>query len=134
MEKRMIVLNFAHPLTATQRAEIERLSGQTITTTLEQPLQIDEQQGLEAQIRALIDKLGFSTEEWQQRILINVPGYAPAAVCLLAEVHGRMGHFPTVVCIRRQAGSTPTVYEVGEMLNLEAVRNESRKHRSSSPA
>lgn len=127
----MIFLNFAHPLTPEQRTQIETLTGQPITAIIDKMVQLDEQQPLAPQLRRLLDELGLAPLEWQSLpILVNLPGYAPAAACLLAELHGRMGHFPTVVHIRRRAGSTPTVYEAGEVLDLQVVREAARRERT----
>ena len=41
---------------------------------------------------------------------------------LLAELHGRIGHFPSLIRLRPLAGSTPTTYEVAELLNLQTIR------------
>lgn len=93
------------------------------------PVQIDQAQLLEPQIRALVDAAGLTSEEWQTRpLVINPPGYAPAAFVLLAELHGRIGHFPVIVRLRPKAGPLPT-YEVAELLNLQAIREEARKQR-----
>ncbi|HOB44046.1 MAG TPA: CRISPR-associated protein Csx15, partial [Bacillota bacterium] len=40
-----------------------------------------------------------------------------------------MGHFPACVRIRPVAGSVPTQFEVAEIINLEAVRQEARTRR-----
>jgi hypothetical protein len=61
--------------------------------------------------------------------MINPPGYAPAAFVLLAELHGRIGHFPTLIRLRPGHGSAVTTFEVAELLNLQTIRDESRKQR-----
>jgi len=55
--------------------------------------------------------------------------YAPAAFVLLAELHGRIGHFPSLIRLRPLPGSTPTTYEVAELINLQAIREEARGRR-----
>jgi hypothetical protein len=49
-----------------------------------------------------------------------------AAFLLLAEIHGRIGHFPTLIRMRPQHGSV-TTYEVIELLNLQTIRDAARK-------
>ncbi|HIC88928.1 MAG TPA: hypothetical protein EYP04_05955 [Anaerolineae bacterium] len=72
----------------------------------------------------------LAKEEWQiAPLLVNLPGYASAVACLLAEVHGRAGHFPAIVRIRPVAESNPTVYEVAEIINLQALRERARQRR-----
>lgn len=125
----MLILNFTHPLTKDQRAQIETIAGAAIEEVRTIPVQIDQEEPLEAQIRAIVDAVGLSSEEWQTRpLLINPPGYAPAAFVLLAEVHGRIGHFPSLIRLRPRPGPV-TAYEVAELLNLQATREESRRRR-----
>ena len=125
----MIILNFSHPLTDEQRARLAELAGAPIEDIRTIPVQIDQEQALEVQVRAIVDRTGLSPEEWQTRqLLINPPGYAPAAFVLLAELHGRIGHFPTLLRLRPRAGAV-TTYEVAELLNLQTIRDESRRHR-----
>ncbi|MHB8597674.1 MAG: CRISPR-associated protein Csx15 [Ktedonobacteraceae bacterium] len=125
----MLVLNFSHPFTAEQRTQIETLAGTAIEEVRTIAVQINQAEPLEPQIVATVDAAGISPEEWQTRqLLINPPGYAPAAFVLLAELHGRMGHFPTLVRLRPKP--TPvTRYEVAELLNLQTIREQARHKR-----
>jgi hypothetical protein len=125
----MLILNFTHPLTDEQKARIEALAGTGIDEVRTVPVQIDQARPLQAQIVALVDAARLSSEEWQTRsLLINPPGYAPAAFVLLAELHGRIGHFPALIRLRPKEGPVPA-YEVAELLNLQAVREEARTRR-----
>lgn len=125
----MLILNFTHPLTEEHKAQIETLARMAIEEVRTIPVQIDQEQPLESQIRALVDSAGLTSEEWQTRaLLINPPGYAPAAFVLLAELHGRIGHFPSLIRLRPKAGPLPA-YEVAELLNLQTIREEARKRR-----
>jgi hypothetical protein len=125
----MLILNFSHPLTPEQRAQIEALAHTSIEEIRTIPVQIDQAEPLEPQITAIVDVAGLSSEEWQTRpLLINPPGYAPAAFVLLAELHGRIGHFPTLIRLRPKPGPV-TSYEVAELLNLQTIREEARKRR-----
>ncbi len=68
------------------------------TEVLTLPIQIDQSEPLEPQITAVIDAVGLSYEDWQTRSLfINPLGYAPAACVLLAQLHGGIGHFPSLI-------------------------------------
>jgi len=125
----MIILNFGHPITDEQKAQIERLAGISITSISTLPVQIHQEQPLTVQICELVETIELTSQEWQALpLLINPPGYAPAAFVLLAELHGRMGHFPVVMRLRPKTGPLPT-YEVAELLNLQTVREEARKRR-----
>src|SRR5579872_4753425 len=121
----MLILNFTHPLTTTQRAQIEALAHATIEEIRAISVQIDQARPLAEQIAAMVDAIGLTSEEWQTRpVMINPPGYAPAAFVLLAELHGRIGHFPSLIRLRPVASSVPTAYEVAELLNLQSIRDQ----------
>jgi hypothetical protein len=125
----MIILNFSHPITDEQQAQIAELAGAAIEDIHAIPVQIDQARALEEQVRAIVDSAELSSQEWQTReLLINPPGYAPAAFVLLAELHGRIGHFPTLIRLRPRPGPV-TTYEVAELLNLQTIREEARKQR-----
>ncbi len=130
----MLILNFTHPLTPDQRAQIEALANTSIDEIRTIPVQINQAESLEPQITAIVDAVGLSSEEWQTRsLLINLPGCAPAAFVLLAEFHGRIGHFPTVLRLRPVRSQSKyrlvTTYEVAELLNLQTIRETARKRR-----
>jgi hypothetical protein len=60
---------------------------------------------------------------------VNLPSLNHIAACVLAELHGRMGYFPTILRMRPVAGSTPPQFEVAEIINLQAVRDQARTTR-----
>ncbi len=125
----MLILNFTHPLTPEQCSQIELLANTRITDIHTIPVQIDQSEPLEPQITAIINSISLSSEEWQTLpLLINPPGYAPAAFVLLAELHGRIGHFPTLIRLRPKPGPV-IAYEVAELLNLQTVREAARRRR-----
>lgn len=127
----MIILNYAHPITAVQQEQIVALTGQHIDRLLDIPSQIDLQQPLLPQIVAMTDAAGLSPQQWQsEAILVNLPALNFSAAALLAELHGRMGYFPPVLRIRPIAGSLPPRYEVAEILNLQVLRDEARTRRA----
>src|SRR6266567_3143248 len=125
----MLILNFTHPITNEQQAQIETLANTSIEDVRTIRVQINQEEPLEPQITAIVDAVGLTSEEWQTRpLLINPPGYAPAAFVLLADLHGRIGHFPSLIRLRPKAGPV-TGYEVAELLNLQTIREEARKRR-----
>jgi hypothetical protein len=125
----MLLLNFAHPLTSEQQAQIEALASTTIDEIRTIAVRIEQGEPLAPQIAALVDAIQLSSQEWQTRpLLINPPGYAPAGFALLAELHGRIGHFPSLIRLRPKPGAV-TTYEVAELLNLQAVREAARGRR-----
>ena len=127
----MLLLNFSHPLTSAQVAQIETLTGAAVERVLELPVQFEPEMPFEPQLRALMAGLALSAHELQTvPILVNLPALNFISGLLLAELHGRMGYFPPVVRLRPVAGSLPPRYEVAEILNLQAVRDAARRKRS----
>jgi len=126
----MIVINFSHPVTSEQKVKIETFTEQSIKEILTVPSQFSQEQPFPSQIRALVDSIGLSSDEWQTLpILINPPSYNFAALSLMAELHGRMGYFPAIIRIRPIPESTPPRYEVAEIINLQSVREQAREQR-----
>ena len=126
----MLILNFSHPFTDEQSTQTAELAESAIDEIRTIRVQIDQESALEPQVRAIVDSVGLTSGEWQTRqLLINPPGYAPAAFVLLAELHGRIGHFPTLIRLRPRPGGAVTTFEVAELLNLHTIREESRKQR-----
>ncbi len=126
----MIVVNFAHPLTKEQREALERMSGQTIERVTDIPTHFDPGQSFVEQARCLIDAVGLSAEEWQTLpIVVNLPTLHVIAALALAEIHGRSGYFPTVIRLRPAEDAVPPRYEMAELINLQAVRDQARSRR-----
>jgi len=126
----MILLNFSHPLTSEQTARIAALTGQTIDQTHSLPVHFDNTQDFLPQLAALAAQIPLSAEALQtEPVLINPPSLNFITALLLAELHGRMGYFPPIIRLRPIAGSLPPRYEVAEILNLQAVRDQARNFR-----
>ena len=126
----MIILNFSHPLTAKQRAQIERLTGQTIEEVRALSAQVDVQKPLTPQIERLVGRTGLTPEAWQTLpLLLVLPALNFSAVVLVAYLHGLMGYFPAIVRLRPIADAVPPRYEVAEIINLQAVRERGRQKR-----
>jgi hypothetical protein len=129
-EHKVLVLNFTHPLKDEHKARIETLTRQVIEEIRTIPVHLNQEFPLVPQIRTITDSIGLTPREWQTRpLLINPPGYALAACLLLAEIHGRIGHFPTLLRIRPAPGATLPQYEVAELLNLQHIREQARTRR-----
>jgi len=126
----MILLNFSHPLTGAQRAQIEALTGSDVARLIELMPQFDEQAAFAPQVQRLLARIELTPAEWQgEPILVGLPSLNFIAAALLAELHGRMGYFAPVVRTRPVAGATPRRYEVAEILDLQAIREDARKQR-----
>ncbi len=126
----MILINFSHPLTEVQIAQVEKLTGQTVGQVIDQPVQFDNNRQFIAQVGELLKDLPISSKKLQtEAVIINPPALNSITALLLAELHGRMGYFPAILRLRPVEGSLPTRYEAAEILNLQAVRDESRVRR-----
>ena len=126
----MIILNFSHPLTAVQQKQITAVTNHPITAVHNIPVQMNNGRSFPPQIQTIVNKIGLTAEQWQTTpILINPPAYAPAAAAMLAEMHGRIGHFPPIIRIRPVLDSVPPQYEVAEIINLQEIRSAARLQR-----
>lgn len=124
----MWIINFSHPLTEEQRAQIEALTGTTIERVVDVPCQFDPALPFADQIETLVENVGLRPEEWENvPILISPPGFSPIACCLIAELHGRMGYFPPLIRLRPILNSVPTRFEVAEIINLQQLRERGRR-------
>lgn len=124
------LLNFAHPITLEQRNRVEKILGVTIEKIEDRPLHLDHDDLFEGQVRRTVNSFPLSSEDWQKGdFVVNLPGYVPAAAVLLAELHGRMGHFPTVVRLQPVPDSSPQIYEIAEIMNLQRIRDRAREQR-----
>ncbi|NCP15989.1 hypothetical protein GW866_02965 [bacterium] len=126
----MFLINFGHPFTSEHLTRVEDLSGQKIERVIAVPVQFDNRRPFLSQLQELMARVPLSPEQWQtEAILVNLPSLNFIAALLLAELHGRMGYFPSIIRLRPVEGSTSTRYEVAEILNLEAVRAAARQTR-----
>ena len=124
------ILNFSHPITYIQKEKIENIIQKPIKEIIELQTQLDESSSFRPQLCDLVNQAKISSESLQQgEYIVNLPGFSPAAAVLISELHGRMGHFPTVIRLKKVEGSTPPVYYVEEIMDLQAVRDEARKCR-----
>lgn len=81
------------------------------------------------QVISMIDNADFTSNEWQGcKILVNLPALSTAAALVLAELHGRMGYYPPVIRLKR-SDSVPPVWNLAEIMNLDAQRQDARKRR-----
>ena len=127
----MLLLNFSHPLTSAQLAQLEAFTGAAVERVIALPTQFDTEQPFVPQVETMLATVPLTAEEWQTLPLLIVP---PAlnfiTAIVLAELHGRMGHFPAIVRLRPVKDSVPPRFEMAEVINLQAVRELARTHRS----
>ncbi|MGH2533308.1 MAG: CRISPR-associated protein Csx15 [Thermomicrobiales bacterium] len=126
----MIVVNFSHPLTEAQRAQIAERTGASVERVIDVPTHFDDATSYADQAPALVAAASLTAAEWQTLpLLINPPAFAPVAAALLASLHGLIGHFPSVIRIRPVRAAGPPTFEVAEIMNLQAVRDQVRSQR-----
>lgn len=127
----MHILNFAYPITDLQLEQINTLlKPQTVEEVYTIPVQFDPTVNFQPQLETLLSGIPLTTEELQSLpILINLPSLNSIAVMLLTSLHGRMGYFPSILRLRSKPNQTPPVFEVAEIINLQALRDQSRSER-----
>lgn len=114
------VVNFSHPLTAPQIADVERRLEQRVARVLDVPTQFDQDRSFEEQSRTLLDAIDL---DWESApLVVNLPSLAPIAAVVLARLHGWMGHFPTIIRVSPIEGSVPRQFHVAEIIELNAPR------------
>lgn len=124
----MIILNFSHPITDLQREQIESSTSRQINKIIQIPSQIDVNKPIPDQIEDMLNQAGLDSIEFQtQPILINLPSLNFSTAILLAKLHGRMGHFPSIIRLRPSESKGVHIYEFAELLNLQLIRDESRR-------
>jgi len=109
----MLLLNFAHLLTAAYLSQLAQyLTVAETVRVMDIPTQLDTREQFALQVLVLLVSIGLTPEQWQtEPLLVNLPSLNYAAACMLAELHGRMGHFPAIVRLRKVADSLPAVRE-----------------------
>ena len=126
----MYILNYAHPLTADQLAQLEAQTDRVITDVRNIRTQLDRDRSFTEQAIALADAANLIAEQWQtEALLVVLPSLNYAAAALLAELHGRMGYFPSIIRLRPVKGALPPRYEIAEIMDLQALRAAARRRR-----
>jgi len=122
-QRRTIVLNFSHDFNEQQSEEIARLVGdewgiQTVGG-LSRQYRYNTAEELSEQVREQVAAAGISPWAWQNcKIVVNLPAHSGGAMVALAEMHGRMGYFPTVLRIERAEDG----FHFTEAIDLEKLR------------
>jgi len=125
------IINFAHPFTEEQLDQFRERLGCDIEIAYQSTAQFDHQTPFAEQVNALLDSVPISGNQWQtERFLINLPSLNVIAALMLANLHGRIGHFPTVIRLKPREGATPPVFDLAEILNLNEMRENARRKRS----
>jgi len=92
--------------------------------------QFDPSKSYATQAQELVKSIPLSGVDWQTvPLLINLPGHSTIAACLLAELHGRMGHFPAIIRLRPVHINPTPSFEIAEIVNLQELRDQARLSR-----
>ncbi|MEI7556914.1 CRISPR-associated protein Csx15 [Candidatus Chlorohelix sp.] len=126
----MLLINFSHPISASQKEQIEKVIGQEIESMLAVPVHLDLEKPMAAQVDVVLENLGISLQSLQQQsVLIILPGFSPLAAYLLTVFHGILGYFPSIAILKPDLDSVITDFKLAEILNLQALRNNARSKR-----
>ena len=123
-----LILNFARPFTHTQLLQLQGLLGALpeVVDLPGTPVQFIDDRPLTEQVVDLLDNAGLTMEERTSlHFIINPPGRASAASAVLAEMHGRCGHFPHVSRMT-PSPEDRSVYSVVEIVMLQNIRDTAR--------
>jgi hypothetical protein len=126
------ILNFSgHLVSPGQQQAIEKHMHWPSSSVVDVRLgNVPEDNNFAAAITKAIERAGLSREEWQTIPCVAVPaGYPAVWSVILAELHGRLGHFPDVARLRPTQPGSGEKYEVAEILNLRELRHASRSKR-----
>lgn len=121
------LVNFSHPITSAQQAEIAAALDQPLDRVLDIPTQFDQDRPFVEQTIALLSQVDI---DWETApLLVNLPAYAPIAAIVLAQLHGLRGYFPEIIRLRPIEGQVLTDYELAEIISLRHIRENWREAR-----
>lgn len=128
--KAIVVLNFHQPITPPQREQLEKVADAKVLDIIEPPslpVRLEEGRSFVEQARELLDEMALTPEEWRTLPLaVNLPGFAPLAAVLVAQLQGRMSRLPHILRMRPTAADR-TMFEVAEVIELQRARDEAQE-------
>src|SRR5690242_2737285 len=93
----MLMLNFTHPLTKDQHAQIEALANTSIESVRTIPVQINQDEPLEPQITAIVDAVGLSSSSTHPATRQPPSSYLPNSTAASATSHHSYAFAPWLV-------------------------------------
>jgi len=131
-DERYLVLNFSgHPVMQGQQKKIRNLMEWPTIEVFDVPIGTvnEDERFLKIAIQKT-DSIGLRPKEWQTTPIVVIPsGYSPLWSALLAELHGRLGHFPDIVRLRPAPQGEKEKFQVAEILDLRDIRHQARTKR-----
>lgn len=113
----MIVLNFGHPMTEEQLAQVAELVGEAVTV-VDVPNQILNEYGIIEQIEEKLETAGVTEEMIDDGVIINPPGLGVSAAVLMAVFYERFKTFPRVIRMVRDGDALPPKFVVKEVVEF----------------
>lgn len=123
-----LIINMARDFTEWQLKEMHlaKIDTSYIIPSPYRKIEFDMDIPLDRQVKDICDELPLTNEEWETLdIIVNLPGLAPAAAAILAEMHGRMGHFPDILVLKKSIES-PNEFVFSGIVHLQGIRNDAR--------
>lgn len=120
------VINFGHALTDGQIEQLRRLGYVIGIPNLGERINLDDGKHFASQVERILDSFGYSKMEWEAlggQTLFVLPTLSDIAGVLLAQLHGRMGHFPRVI---RRTRDEHGGFSVIEVIDLQSLRAQQR--------
>lgn len=111
-----LIINFGHVFTDQQIAALRKTLGDF--RLIERKFHLDAEKPFAPQVKAIIDSLQLSAEDWKTRIVLNPPGLSAAAVLTVAEVAARAGRVPKVIRMKAVNSAGATVYALAEIISV----------------
>lgn len=129
----MYLLNFGHPISPEHLDDLWTRFEVAVQQVVPIPVHWREDASFVKQAAAAMDEAGLDNHRLQTgSVLVNLPGHSAIAAVLLAELHGRIGHFPAVIRWQAAHDGAVSVYQIAEILNLNQIRHEARQQRGRS--
>jgi hypothetical protein len=129
----MLLLNFSHPLSEVQLSAIEAMLSQKISQKIDCQVYFDNQHSFLQQVRDLFSSGALPVKAIEtEPVLVNLPSHSFIAALILVELHGRIGHFPAIIRIGPAPERVPVIYQVSEIVDLQTLRDESKRANISS--
>lgn len=123
-DRGLILLNFGRELTTAQREQIEQHLGERVHAVIPLAARFDDERPYGPQCIDLLDRLGWTRQQWETTpLLVIPPGFAPAALTLIPLIHGRRGNFPAMARLRPETTGLQTQFVLAEIINLQALRH-----------